>query len=201
MKMGSLSAMWFSLLLLRRGRQRGHGHEAVRGELGERHGVEHAADVGLDLLDGPPQIAARVLRAVVTFRHAAHDLDRPFEGPQHLPHRDGVGPPGQLVSALGPVVTGDESMLGESLEDLGEELGRNVEFLGDALGAHRTFVAMTGDVVHRDEPIIRALRESQHLPTPLGCNPSWLLPVQYPTKVISDSYCRSLASAEGAVKS
>src|SRR5215475_10280139 len=200
MKMGSLSAM-VSLLLLRRGRQRGHGNEAVRGELGERHGVEHAADVGLDLLDGPPQIAARVLRAVVTFRHAAHDLDRPFEGPQHLPHRDGVGPPGQLVSALGPVVTGDESMLGESLEDLGEEFGRNVELLGDALSAHRTFVAMTGDVVHRDEPIVRALRESQHVP-----DPSWLPVVQrstkqYPTKVISDSYSRSLPSARGAVKS
>src|SRR5712692_11483214 len=84
MKMGSLSGI---VVLLRRGGQFGHGHEAVRSKLGQRHGVEQTADAGLDFLDRPAEIAARVLRAAVTIGHAADDLDGALESPHHLPDR------------------------------------------------------------------------------------------------------------------
>ena len=51
-----------------------------------------------------------------------------------------VRPPGQHVAALGPVVAGDEPVLGETLKDLRQELGRDMELLGDALGADRAVI-------------------------------------------------------------
>src|SRR3972149_10389261 len=105
MKMGSLGGI---VSLLRRGDELGHGPEAVRSELGQRHGVEQAADAGLDFLRRPAEVAARVLRAAVAIGHAADDLDGALEGPHHLPDRDCLGPARQHVAALGTVVARDE---------------------------------------------------------------------------------------------
>src|SRR6267142_3692998 len=190
MKMGSLSGI---VSLLPRGDQlvdwHYEGHRPVRRELGERHGVQQSADAGLDFLNRPPQIAARVLRAVIPVGHAADDLDRPLEGPHHLPHRDRAGAARELIAALRAIVGRDEPTLGQALEDLGDELRGDVELLGDALGAHGSLIAVGGDVVHGHEPIVCPLREPQHSGSTFSVISSRSL---YPTNLVSDPYSRSL---------
>ena len=59
----------------------------------------------------------------------------------------------------------DQPLLGEPLEDLGQQLLWNRELLRDTLGADGTLV-VNGDVVNRHEAVIGALGEAKHLPIP-----------------------------------
>src|SRR6266478_3706378 len=189
MKIGNLGGI---VSLLRRGGQLGHGHESVRSELVQRHGVEQPADAGLDFLNRPAQVAARILRAAVPVGDAADDLDGALDSPDHLSDGDIGGLARQHVSTLWPVVARDELVLGETLEDLGEQLARNVELLRDALGAHRALVTVGGDIVHRHQPVVSPLCEPQH-----AVSPSSLCT----TKAISDTSSRSFAPTQPIVKS
>src|SRR5712692_5724123 len=202
MKMGSLSGI---VSLLPRGDQLVYWHyhwhcyrpHGVRGKLGERHGVEQSADAGLDFLNRPPQIAARILRTIVSVGHAAHDLDLALEGPHHLPHDDRVGAARELIATLRAVMGRDEPALGQPLEDLGEELRGNVELFGNALGVHRSLITVGGDVVHGHESIVRSLREPQHSGSVLSVISNVSL---YPTKMVSATYSRSLPPGLAPVK-
>src|SRR5713226_7689998 len=100
MKIGSLGGI---VSLLRRGGQLGHGHESVRSELGQRHGVEQPADAGLDFLDRPAQVAARVLRAAVAIGHAADDLDWTFDSRTTCPTVIAAGRRVKTYPPLGPL--------------------------------------------------------------------------------------------------
>src|SRR5437867_4445655 len=130
-------------------------------QLGQAHGVEQPADRRLQLLHGPLEIAARLLRTTGLVE-AAHDADRPLECPHHLTDRDVAGAPGQDVSALGAVLADDEPPLREPLEDLGEQLGRDPELLRDPLGADGPEVVVRGDVVDRHQPVVGALGKAEH---------------------------------------
>src|SRR5262245_1593144 len=66
MKIGSFNAM-LSVLLVN-GHQRRH---RLRRQLFQRHRVEKGADTRLDLLYGPPQVAAQKLGTLIVFGHAA----------------------------------------------------------------------------------------------------------------------------------
>src|SRR6266404_5541604 len=195
MKIGSFNAIAMSLLV--NARERHHRDGGVGRQLRERHAIEYVRDAGLDLLHRTPQVAARELRAIVVFGHAAHHAERPLERPDHLAHRDRPRPARQHIAALGPVVARDELLLRELLEDLGEPLRRDAELLGDALGAHRSVVSVGGDEVDRHQPVVRPLRESQHA-CPLY--PMFYARLLYPTFRISDPYGRTLPPGGALVK-
>src|SRR5580765_6867762 len=194
MKIGSFRAIVYPLSgsLSHQGR-RTDRIDRVGRQLGQRHAIEHHADARLNLLHRAPQIAARELRAVILFRHAAHDSERPLEGPDHLPDRDISRFPRQYVATLGTVMARDEPLLRQALEDLGQALGRNVKLLGDALGAHHPFIAMGRDEVHRHQSVVGPLGESEHLFEfdLAGRVHSGRLPL-YPTLRVADPYSRSL---------
>src|SRR6185369_2846636 len=95
-------------------------------QLRQAHRVEQLADRRLELLDGPLQVAAGLLRASRRLQ-AAHDADRPLERAHHLADRYVARVPRQHVSALGPVLADDELTLRESLQDLREQLRRDAE--------------------------------------------------------------------------
>src|SRR6266536_4381440 len=131
-------------------------------QLGQAHRVEHLWDRRLDLLHRPPQVAARHLLTVARGLEAAHDVDRAFEGPDHVAHREVRRAPRQHVAALGPGGARDELLLREPLQDLREQLRRDVELVGDALGAHRTEILVDRDVVDGHQSVVRTLGETQH---------------------------------------
>src|SRR5216683_3334671 len=198
MKIGSFNAMPSFSSGLMNDRQRCGRDGRLRPQLRERHAIQYVADAGLDLLHGSSQVAARELRAIVPLAHAAHHADRALERPDDLPDRDLRRVPGQQVAPLGAVVTGDQLLLREALEDLGQPLGRDVKLLRDPLRAHRAVVAVRGDEVHGHEPVVRSLRESQQprLLLVSGCRPRAL----YPTRRIADPNSRSLPPVWGPVK-
>src|SRR6266581_3437838 len=136
------------------------GHVLAR-QLREAHAVEHVADRRLDLLHRASQVAPRDLRALVGLE-TIHDVDRPLEHADHVPDRDLGRASRQHVASLGPVLARDESLAGQLLEDLGEELGWNRELLRDTLGVDRAHVVVDGDVVDRHQPVVGSLGEPQH---------------------------------------
>src|SRR6266850_720315 len=70
-------------------------------QLGQAHGVEQMTDRRLQLLHGPLEIAARLLRTPCPVQ-AAHDADRALERANHFPDRDVAGVPHQpVIGALG----------------------------------------------------------------------------------------------------
>src|SRR5262249_42994493 len=119
------------------------------------------ADRRLQLLHGPLEIAARLLRTPGLFQ-TAHDADRPLERAYHFAHRDVAGVARQGVASLGPVLADDEPALGEALEDLREQLGRYPALLRDPLGAGSSKAVVRGDVVDRHQPVIGALGKGEH---------------------------------------
>src|SRR5438552_4329995 len=135
------------------------GHILGR-QLGQGHRVQQLRDGQLELGHRPPKAAALDLRAGVVLQ-AGHDVDRPLERPDDLPHADLAGPAGQHIAALRPVMAHDQPLPGERLEDLRQQLLWNRELLRDTLGADGTLV-MNGDVVDRHEAVIGALGEAEH---------------------------------------
>src|SRR2546430_3588718 len=110
------------------------GH-VIGHQLGQAHRVQHLADRDLDLLHRPSQVAASHLRTVTVALHTLHDVDRALERAHHLPDRDLRRSPGQRIPALRPVVTDDQPLSRQPLEDLGQELRWNPELVRDPLCA------------------------------------------------------------------
>src|SRR5688500_5341137 len=158
-------------------------------QLRQTHRVEDVGDGGLDPLHGAAQraplhlLAARVLQA-------AHDVDRPFEGPDHLAHRDVVRPPGQHVTALGTVLAHDQPFFRETLEDLGHDLRRNVRLLRDPLGPDRPEVVVDGDIMNRHQPVVGALGKAEHL---------FAFVLVSPAQYIPDVFSRRLNQSESTM--
>src|SRR6267378_5449330 len=94
------------------------GHRLVA-QLGQAHRIEELTDRDLQLLHGPLEIAARLLRTPCAVQ-AAHDADRSLERAHHLADRDVAGMPRQRVAPFRAVLTDDELTFREVLEDLGE---------------------------------------------------------------------------------
>src|SRR6266478_6108018 len=138
MKMGNLSAIWISPSLA--------GSvsldlqcfgDALVAQLGQTHGIEQLTDRRLQLLHGSPQVAAKLLRASSVVE-AAHDVDRPLERADDLPDGDVARVARQYVPSLGSVLADDQPALGESLQDLSQELGRDAELFRNPLRANRS---------------------------------------------------------------
>src|SRR5947207_200269 len=141
-------------------------HEQLRHvgavQLGQTHRVEHPADRRLDLLHGPSKVAVRHLRAFARRLETADDVDRPLQRPDHVPDGDLAGASREEVSTLRAILTRDQPLLREALQDLGEKLRRDVELVRDPLGAHHAAILVDRDVVDRHQPVVRSLREPQH---------------------------------------
>src|SRR5436309_1791803 len=142
------------------------GH-VIGHQLGQAHRVQHLADRDLDLLHRPSQVAASHLRTVTVALHTLHDVDRALERAHHLPDRDLRRSPGQRIPALRPVVTDDQPLSRQPLEDLGQELRRNPELVRNPLCAHRAAVLMDGDVVDGHQSIVGSFGEAQHHRSPI----------------------------------
>src|SRR5438270_10243243 len=164
MKIGNFSAIDFALPVRSSGPDRENLGHVLGRQLGQAHGVQHLGDRHLELLHRPAQAAALHLRARAVLQ-AGDDVDRPLERPDDLAYRDLRRPPRQHVAPLGAVLADDQPLLGEPLEDLGQQLLWNRELLRDTLGADGTLV-VNGDVVNRHQAVIGALGEAKHLPIP-----------------------------------
>src|SRR5207245_8316279 len=99
-------------------------------QLGQAHRVEQMADRRLQLLHGPLEITAHLLRTASPVQ-TAHDADRSLERAHDLADRDIRGVTRQHVPTLGAVVADDEPPLREARQDLREQLGRKPELPAD----------------------------------------------------------------------
>src|SRR2546428_12324430 len=79
-----------------------------------------------------------------------------------------LGGGGQSVPSLGSVLADDQPALGESLQDLRQELGRDAELFRDPLRADGAELVVDGDIVNRHQPIVRALGKAEHRQTTLA---------------------------------
>src|SRR5262245_6167046 len=149
MKIGNFTAI--SNGLLRPDREE-LGNVRAR-QLGQAHRVQHLSDRRLQFLDRSSQVAPLHLRTGRVVLVALDDPDRTLECPDHLADRDGRGPAGQNVTALRPVLTGDQPLLRQSLQNFREEFRGNSELLRDPLCTHRADGLIHGDVVDRHQAI------------------------------------------------
>src|SRR3989442_13963741 len=168
MKMGNLSAIWISPSLAGSvSLDRQCFGDALVAQLGQSHGIEQLTDRRLQLLHGSPQVAAKLLRSSSVVE-AAHDVDRPLERADDLPDGDVARVARQYVPSLGSVLADDQPALGESLQDLSQELGRDAELFRDPLRADGAELVMDGDIVNRHQPIIGALGKAEHCQSTLS---------------------------------
>src|SRR6266849_646906 len=160
MKIGNFSAIWISPSLAVSLDRQCFG-DALVAQLGQTHGIEQLTDRRLQLLHGSLQVAAKLLRASSVVE-AALDVVRPLERADDLPDGDVARVARQYVPSLGSVLADDQPALGESLQDLSQELGRDAELFRDPLRADSAELVVDGDIVNRHQPIIGALGKAEH---------------------------------------
>ena len=107
-----------------------------------------------------PYIAAQLAGAMLG--ETSGQDDGSVNGANHLERRDRLRRPGQPVAAIGPRQRLQQPDFGQLLQNFGQQRQRNPVAVGDRLGAGGHASRIHGEVLQRDQTIVRLFGQFQH---------------------------------------
>jgi len=100
-------------------------------------------------------------------RTAGRDENRSFNGSNDFERRNRTRVARQNVSAVGALLRNQKLLPSQPLKDLRQSLGRNAVEVRDILCAESSLSGMLREMTHRDESVVRFLREFQQISSQL----------------------------------